>query len=82
MQVAVVNHLAGSIGISNPEMVEGDAAAVNVFPSLINDPSIGQRPGGVVVLDVGGNRFNVLSNTITDVKNGNLRVPSRDPSIT
>jgi len=59
VHVAVVDHLARAVGVAGPEVVEAHAAAVHVFPPLVNDPPVGERPGGVVVFDVGGDGADV-----------------------
>ena len=52
MEVPVVDHLPRTVRISGPEMVVSYPAAVDVFPSGVEDPAVGKGPGGVVMLDI------------------------------
>ena len=79
-QVAVEGHLPGAIGIHDPQMVKILTRPVHVFPSRVQDTTVRQDPGRVVLFDIGGEQLDIPAASVTAVQGGHLRVPARHPS--
>ncbi|OHB83391.1 MAG: hypothetical protein A2V98_12470 [Planctomycetes bacterium RBG_16_64_12] len=62
-------------------MVIVDLAAVDVLPALIDEPSVGQGPRRVVVLQVGGDRVDVLPVGTAAVHHRHFRQPALHPTL-
>ena len=62
-------------------MVVVNLRAVDVFPPLIENASVGQRPRGVVLLEVGGQQFDVAPVAVAAVEGGHLGEPAIDPTL-
>jgi hypothetical protein len=80
-KVAEPRHLRGAVRIHGPEVVEVNLAAVHVFPARVEDASVGQRPRGVVVLVVAGERADVCAVGVAAMQHGDLREPAIDPAL-
>ena len=61
-------------------MVVMDLRAVDVFPSRVKDPAVGERPRRVVVLQVGGELTDVLAVGIAAIDGGHLSQPALNPA--
>ncbi|KPK41552.1 MAG: hypothetical protein AMJ65_09235 [Phycisphaerae bacterium SG8_4] len=72
MEVAVIDHLPGAVGVGRPEMVKRDPAAVDVLPPLVDNPAVGENPGCVVVLDVAGYRLDAAAVSVARVQDRHL----------
>ena len=57
--VAVQHHLPGAVGVHRPQVMVAHVKAVHVFPAHVGDLAVGQYPGRVVVLDIGGQRAEI-----------------------
>ena len=62
-------------------MVELDLAAIDIFPAGIEQTSVGQRPGRVVVLGVGRDQPDVVAVTVAAVNDAHLGFPAVDPAL-
>ena len=57
-------------------MVIINLAAINIFPTLINYPSVRKHARGVVVFDIGRDLPDVLTSPVTTVQHRHLRDPA------
>ena len=60
-------------------MVIVNLGSIDVLPPLVQKPAIRQRPGRIVVLDVGGDGSDPPAVAITPMHVGNLSQPAVDP---
>ena len=81
MHVAVIDHLAGPIRVRGPKVMIVHLRTVDVFPSLIQQASVGQRPRRVVVLEIRRNGADVRTVCVAAVQHGHLGQPALDPTI-
>ena len=77
MLVAEKYHLAGSVRVDRPEVMEHRLAAVDVLPAHVKYASVVQHPRRVVMLDVAGNHADVLAVRVAAVQRGHRRTPAR-----
>ena len=81
MQISKPRHLRGAVGIRGPEVMEMNLAAVHIFPARVEDASVGQRPGRVVVFVVAGERADVRAVGVAAMQHGDLREPAVHPAL-
>ena len=81
MLVAVPDHLGGAVGVLGPEMVVVHLAAIHVFPAGVKNPSVGERPGRIVLLVVARDRTDVVPVAVAAVHDGHLGQPAIDPPL-
>src|ERR1035437_3121152 len=62
-------------------MMVVDLAGIHVFPARVEDATVGQRPGGVVLVVVAGEETDVLAVGVATVQDGDLREPAVDPAL-
>ena len=80
MQVPKPGHLRGAVGIRRPEVMEVHLAAVHVFPAGVENATVGQRPGRIVLLVVAGERAKVRAIGVATMQHGDLGEPAVDPA--
>ena len=76
VHVAKVDHLGRPVRVGCPQMMVVDLGAVDVFPTLVEDPTVMKRPGRVVVFQVGGNGMDVFAIRPATMEDGHLRQTS------
>ena len=57
-----------------------DLRAVDIFPALIDDATIGQRPRGVILFEVGGKHLDVVAGGVAAMQGGDLGEPAIHPA--
>ncbi len=79
-EVSEVGLGVGAVGICGPEVVEFDLGAIDVFPAGVEESSVGEDGGGVVVLGVCGDWSEVFAVGVAAVQDGDLGIPAIDPA--
>ncbi len=69
-----------AVWIHRPEVMELDVAAINVFPAGIEDATVGQDPGSVVLPRVEGEAADVAAVDFAAVDGAHLRHPAGHPT--
>jgi hypothetical protein len=80
MQVAKEHRLPAAIRMGSPQVVKGHLAPIDIFPARVEDPAIGQRPRGVVVLIVARDEADVPAVAVAAVEHGHRDRPAVDPT--
>jgi hypothetical protein len=81
MLVPVEYHLRGAVRVGGPQMMVVDLGSVDIFPALIQDAAVGQRPRRVVVFHIGRQRAEVSAVGVAAVQHGDLGQPALDPAL-
>ena len=81
VHVSVVDHLAGAVRVHRPQMVIADLAAVDVFPSLVQNPPVGHHPRRVFLFRVGRELADLRPIAVATVEDRNLGKVAGHPSI-
>ena len=79
--IAEIDHHARAVGIDRPEVMVEQLIAVDVLPSHVEHPAVGQHPGRVFLLGVVGEHANVGSVRVAAVERGHLGLPARHEAV-
>ncbi len=80
VHVAKEDAVLGSVRIHGPEMVVVHLASVDIFPAHVENTSIRQGPGRVVMLDIGREETDVFAVRFTAMDCRDLSQPAVDPA--
>ena len=80
MHVAVEDRLPGSVRVHGPEVVELHLAAIDIFPTHVEDAAIRQHPRGIIVLAAIGDPPNIAAVAVAAMEHAHLSHPAVYPA--
>ena len=81
VHIAVEDILSGPIGTHHPQVVVVDLAAIDVFPSRVENTPIRQHPGRIVMLDITRKLRDIAAFSVATVHYRDLRLVAGNPAV-